>query len=418
VPPFTIHGAANYTLLPSPLTTTQCQAAYDINCYTATQLRTAYDVAPLSRRGIDGRGVTVVIPIPYGSPTLRHDLHVFDQKFGLPDPDLRIVPFGDIPAYDPTSAFMVDLAAGTTEEVDSVHAMAPAAKIVVAETTITGSGPVAGLPELMRAEKSLVDQGVGDIFDQILATAEGTFPGVEQGDDSSLLDLRFGFQDAQAHHVTTVAAAGDFGVTEFDADGNLSTTPSLNWPASDPLVTSVGGARLSLDDAGRTLRRPTGWSDFGEAGAGGLSEVFPAPSYQSGVAGVVGAHRGIPDVTMSAAVDGGTWIYTSFGGTGGAGWDIFDGSGIAAALFTGVVALADQSAGHRLGSVNPALYRLGALRGHGEQRTGLVDITQGDNSLAGVTGYVARPGYDLDTGWGTVDAGTLVPALVRASSSH
>jgi subtilase family serine protease len=153
------------------------------------------------------------------------------------------------------------------------------------------------------------------------------------------------------------------------------------------------------------------WNDgFGTSGAGGVSTVFARPSYQSGVAGVVGAHRGTPDITMTASVNGGCWVYASFDGTGGTGWDIFDGTGEAVAMFAGVVALADQAAGHRLGLINPALYELGQ-RG---TRSGIVDITKGDNSLdGGVTGVSAGRGYDLATGWGTVDAARFVPALAR-----
>jgi subtilase family serine protease len=142
--------------------------------------------------------------------------------------------------------------------------------------------------------------------------------------------------------------------------------------------------------------------------------VFARPSYQSDVASVVGAHRGTPDITMTASVNGGCWIYASFGGAGGTGWDLLDGTGEAVALFAGVVALADQSAGHRLGQINPALYQLGLRSRHGDRSTGIVDITEGDNSLdGGVTGVSAGRGYDLATGWGTVDAAKFVPALAH-----
>ena len=420
VPPFTIHLGPNFTLLPAPLTTTQCQSAYGIACYSAGQLETAYNTAPLFRRGIDGRGTTVVIAIPYGSPTIQHDLHVYDQTFGLPDPRLRIEKFGDVPAYDPANPFMVELAAGTSELVEETHALAPGATIVVAETTISGDAQTAGLPELMQAEQTLADEGVGDVFEQIFSTGEGTIPGVDQGDFSGVYALRNGFEAAAAHHATTVVAAGDLGPTEYDADGNLSTTPSVLWPASDPLVTSVGGAQFDLDDAGQAVHPPTGWNDgFGGAGAGGLSEVFPAPSYQAGVASTVDGHRGVPDISGSAAVNGGNWIYTSFAGAGagGAGWDILDATGGAVAQFSGIVALADQAAGHRLGQIDPALYALGGRSRHGDRSTGLVDVTEGDNSLDGVTGYSAGPGYDLDSGWGTVDAALFVPALARAAGN-
>ena len=79
----------------------------------------------------------------------------------------------------------------------------------------------------------------------------------------------------------------------------------------------------------------------------------------------------------------------------------------------GIVALADQQAGHRLGLINPALYRLGALQQYGVPNTGIVSVTSGNNSFNGVTGFHAKPGYNLATGWGTIDAAQFVPALAR-----
>jgi len=134
-------------------------------------------MAPLYRRGLNGRGSTIVILIPYGSPTFQHDLDVYDKRFGLPDTKLQIVKFGKIPPFDPTDLNQLFGAAGGTWQLELTHAIAPGAKIVIAETTVAGNGPTAGLPELMAAEKTLVDEGVGDIFEQMFSTAEGTFPG-------------------------------------------------------------------------------------------------------------------------------------------------------------------------------------------------------------------------------------------------
>ena len=116
---------------------------------------------------------------------------------------------------------------------------------------------------------------------------------------------------------------------------------------------------------------------------------------------------------MSAAVSGAAWIYLSFAGFGGPGWDLVGGTSEASPIFSGIVALADQLAGHRLGLINPALYLLGALSQHTKLPTGLVDITTGNNSFGGVTGYKATTGYDLASGWGTIDAYKFVHALAR-----
>jgi subtilase family serine protease len=144
-----------------------------------------------------------------------------------------------------------------------------------------------------------------------------------------------------------------------------------------------------------------------------VSAVFSRPIFQIGVRNVVAGHRGTPDISMSAAVNGGAWVYWSFAGAGAPGWEIIGGTSEASPIFSGIVALADQMAGHRLGLIGPALYALGALSQHGDHNTGLVDITSGNNSFGGVTGYSATPGYDLASGWGTIDAAKFVPALAR-----
>ena len=83
---------------------------------------------------------------------------------------------------------------------------------------------------------------------------------------------------------------------------------------------------------------------------------------------------------------------------------------------SGVVALADQAAGHRLGDINPGLYHLGVLSNNLAfgKFTGIQDVTVGNISDNGVTGPSAEPGYDMATGWGTIDGAYFVPALAFA----
>jgi len=97
------------------------------------------------------------------------------------------------------------------------------------------------------------------------------------------------------------------------------------------------------------------------------------------------------------------------------GWGLVGGTSEATPIFSGIVALADQVAGHRLGDINAALYALGAqsLQKNSAGSTGIVDVTAGDNSYDGVTGYQAGPGFDLASGWGTIDAAKFVPALAQ-----
>ena len=128
---------------------------------------------------------------------------------------------------------------------------------------------------------------------------------------------------------------------------------------------------------------------------------------------VVGNHRGVPDVALSASFSGASITFESFTGIPGA-WKIAAGTSVATPYFAGIVAIADQYLHTRLGLVNPLLYRLEQAHA-----PGIVDVTQGSNSVSfrqngknvTVTGYPARRGYDLVTGVGTIDAARFVHSL-------
>jgi subtilase family serine protease len=392
------------------LSTAQCEAnpQLAIACYSPLQYQVAYDLQPLYAQGITGAGRTIVVVDSFGSPTIQADLDTFDQQFGLPNTTVDVEKFGTIPPFDPNDPQDTGWAAETSLDVEYAHAIAPGAKIVLAETSVSETEGVTGFPQIMAAEQQLINEGVGDVISQSFGATENTFPGFASGDFSSLLALRCAFADAAVHGVTVLAAAGDSGAANAEADGQtLYPYPTSGWPASDPLVTAVGGTQLSLDDQGGRLSPDVVWNDGYGAGGGGLSQVFTRPWYQGPVAGVVGGRRGVPDVAMSAAVNGGAWVYLGF--PGGGGWSIIGGTSEATPLMAGVVALADQAAGHRLGLLNPTLYKLGTSPNAAAD--GIIDITTGNNTFGGVTGYTAGPGYDLASGLGTIDAAKLVNAL-------
>ncbi|MDC2957264.1 S53 family peptidase [Streptomyces gilvifuscus] len=401
-----VHGVS------SPLTSEQCQTKWHINCYTPLQYRTAYDLNALYRKGVTGKGRTIVIVDSYGSPTVQHDLDVYSKQFGLPSTKVKVVKWGHVPAFDPKNSDMTGWAGETTLDVEMAHAVAPAAKIVVVETAVSETEGTTGLPEMMDAEKYLIDHNVGDVISQSFGATENTFPGFDKGDFSSIKKLRYAFQDANRKHVTVLAASGDGGATDLKLDGKTYYNKRVNsWPSSDPLVTSIGGTQLHLNDKGERVKPDSVYNDYG-SGGGGQSHVFTRPSFQNGVKSKVGARRGTPDVSMSAAVNGGAWIYSSYDPTA-VGWDVSGGTSEATPLFSGIVALADQVAGHRVGNIQQALYGLYA---HHAKANGIVDVNDGtNNSYEGVTGYKAVNGYDLATGVGTVDALKFVPALAKAS---
>jgi subtilase family serine protease len=399
----------------APLSTSDCVAQIGIHCYSPLQYRVAYNLNPLYAKGVTGAGRTIVIVDSFGSPTIQNDLKAFDAQWGLPDTTVEVVQAGTIPPFDPANGDMVGWAQETTLDVEYAHAIAPGAHIVLVETPVAETEGVTGFPEMMNAEKALIDKGVGDVITQSFGATENTFPGFDSGDFSSLLNLRYAFKDAALHRVTVLASSGDDGATDATADGSSTYPFQVNsWPSADPLVTSIGGTQMTLDNAGNRTAPDVVWNDGFGAGGGGLSHVFSRPLFQLGVRNLVGDHRGTPDISMSAAVDGGCWVYYTFVNPTSP-WHIFGGTSEASPIFSGIVAMADQVAHHRLGNLNAALYVLGFLSRlpHSPVPTGLVDVTSGDNSFAGVTGFPAGPGYDLSSGWGTIDAATFVPALAH-----
>jgi subtilase family serine protease len=389
-----------------PPSTAFCQQNIGINCYQPAQLAAAYNLNALHAGGITGAGQTIVIVDAHGSPSIAHDLEVFDQTFGLPNPpSLTIRQDGGASTFDPTNPDDLNWAFETTLDVEWSHVFAPGAKILLEETPVSETEGVHGFPQIVMAENYVIDHNLGDVISQSFGATENTFPSKQ-----SLLGLRSAFENAALHHVTVLGSSGDEGATNFESDEKTVYPFRTNsWPSSDPLVTSLGGTMLTLSDSGTRLRPDVVWNDGFGAGGGGVSAVFARPSYQNGVRGAVGGSRGTPDISLSAADNGAVDVFSTFQ-PGFSGWNIVGGTSESSPEFAGIVAMANQVAGHRLGLLNPLLYQLQ------EGQNGLVDVTDGNNSFAGVTGFRAGPGYDLASGLGTVDAAQFVPAL--ASLSH
>jgi subtilase family serine protease len=409
VKPFVIErdGIPALTFPPS---TSYCLTNLGYRCYQPAQLAKAYNLTPLHSTGIDGSGQTIVIVDSFGSPTIQQDLKTFDQTFGLPDPpSLTVIqPAGPVPPFDPTNSDMLGWATETTLDVEWAHVFAPGAAIVLVETPVSETEGVQGFPEIVAAENFVIDHDLGDVISQSFGATEETFPS-----PLAIFGLRSAFENAADHHVTVLGSSGDTGATDYEL--NLSDLYPMrvnSWPSSDPLVTSVGGTLLTLDDAGNRLAPDVVWNDFGGAGGGGVSAVFERPEFQDGVHKVVGSFRGTPDISMSGACDGTVILYYSFN-PARVGYHLVCGTSESSPEFAGVVAMADQLAGRRLGHLGGRLYELG--------RHALVDVTQGNNTFGPFTnsdgktytvqGYSAGPGYDLASGLGTIDANKFVRAL-------
>jgi len=415
-----------------PTSTAQCEKSFGVACYEPAQLQRAYDLPALYARGINGKGTTIVIVDSFGSPTIKHDLAVFDRTFGLPAPPsfTVITPAGKLPPWNPKDSDMTGWAGETTLDVEWAHTIAPGANIVLAETPVSETEGVHGFPQIVTAENYAIKHYHADVISQSFSATEETF-----SSRASVNGLRGAEFAAQKAHVTMLAASGDSGAADVRQNGSTYYLfPVTSWSDSDPLVTGIGGTQLHLTASGTRTAPDNVWNDtyskgtnefvFGDAGpnpdagGGGKSVLFGRPSYQNGVRNIVGSARGVPDIAMSAACNGAVDTYASYPGTA-PGWSQTCGTSEATPLFAGIVALAAQFAGHPLGLINPALYQM-SLRGE----PGIVPVTSGNNTVTfsqgghkhTVHGFGARAGYSLAAGVGTVDARLFVPELASLAS--
>jgi subtilase family serine protease len=396
-------------------------------CYTPAQVQTAYNLAPLYKHGITGKGETIVIVDSFGSPTISRDLAVFDKQFSLPaPPSFKIItPAGKLPKWNADDSDMTGWGDETTLDVEYAHTIAPGANILLVETPVSETEGVTGFPQIVTAEDYVLAHHLGDVISQSFSATEQTFTGIGQ---INHYGLRTAYVRAaeEKDGPTVLAASGDTGVADVGLNEVTYYTHRVtSWPDSDPLVTGVGGTEL-VEGKGNTYAS-VAWNDtynphIGDgtvpyASGGGLSVLFTRPSYQDGVENVVGSARGVPDVSMSGSCSGPVFTYQSFPQEDTpAGWYPECGTSEATPEFAGIVALADQVAGHALGLINPTLYKLSA-----EKAPGIVPVTSGNNTVTFVQGkpaktytlrgFNAQAGYSLVDGVGTVNAWYLAYEL-------
>ena len=263
-----LHGA-----LHGPPSTAFCERNFKIACYTAKQIQRAFNLGPLYAHGTTGKGQTIVIVDSFGSPTIVHDLHHFDATYHLPNPTLKVIqPAGAFTwkANDTEEGW----AGETTLDVEYAHTIAPQAKILLVETPVSEEEGRTGFPQIIKAEKYVINHDLGGVISQSFSATEETFPTAQ-----ALLRLRSAYVDAAAHQVTVLTATGDSGAADVRFnESDYYLHPVTSWPDSDPLVTGVGGTQLKLDAKGQHTAKDVVWNDsyntatnefiFGEAAPG------------------------------------------------------------------------------------------------------------------------------------------------------
>jgi len=427
-------------------------------CFTSAAMQASYNLPPLYAAGDTGAGMTIAIIDSFGNPNMASDLGNFNTQMGLPhmcgEPGVTCT--AGMPTFQhfywngktqvkappPGSHGTGQQARNlwaleTSLDVEWAHTIAPGANIINITTNPAEILGVQGFPAMMNAEQFVVDHNEANVITQSFGAAEETFGGTQ-----SLLNLRHAFISAAASGITVLASSGDFGTANPGKTPikhpNTIPFPTVQWPASDPLVTGVGGTYLCTDPitgtsvdttdppancqpaANPTSAREVGWI----AGGGGFSHIFTKPSYQDTLpAGStpIDTMRGVPDISYQASSRTGVLVYDTAPGdaTGGlncpsgnpcsAGWYVVGGTSSSCPQWAGLVAIADQIAGGGLGQINPTLYALAAGPNYG---TYFYDVTTGNNQAnPSIPGYPATTGWDPVTGLGTPNAAALVPAL-------
>jgi subtilase family serine protease len=405
----------------SPPTDAECKSALADEgirqCFDPSNIRTAYGVDQLISAKDEGRGQTIVIIDSFGSPTIRNDLRTFDRGYKLVGPpSFRVLaPLGTV-RFDPDNDTQSGWAAETTLDVEWSHAMAPLARIVLLTSPIAETEGTVGLGDFLELEQYALNHRLGNIITQSWAATENTLE--TQLGRTLVAKFEDFYARADRQHITVLASAGDTGTQNPSNESGTRSyrQPTVNFPASSPLITSVGGTSLRTARSGRWSSESV-WNDGlgGGAGGGGISQLFAEPSYQrslpSSAQSQLDGHRGVPDISWNANPDTAILIYSSFGGAGSAGYSIIGGTSEGAPQWAGLIADVDQARGNPIGFLNPTLYSLAA-----HNRRVFHDIVKGTNAYGGVRGYSAVAGWDPASGLGTPRSGpdALVTALIQA----
>ncbi|QUQ65507.1 S53 family peptidase [Kutzneria sp. CA-103260] len=223
------------------------------------------------------------------------------------------------------------------------------------------------------------DQGQIDMAAQIAADDSVNVTSISWGEcetassSATISSTHDALAQGVAEGISFYAASGDSGSDDC-GDG----TTAVDYPASDPDVTGVGGTTLTETSAG-AWSKETAWSD----GGGGVSTSFSG--------------RTVPDVSADANPSTGYAIYSA------GSWVEYGGTSCAAPVWSGITALLDNELGGNQGNLDATFSSIGKSSSYS---SAFHDIKSGSNGS-----YSAGTGYDKVTGWGTPIASGLYSAL-------
>ena len=336
--------------------------------------------------GTDGTGQTVAI-IELGGGYTPADLSSYFSGLGLSVPTVIAVGVGGA-ANSPGGE-----ADGEVElDIEVVGGVAPGAAQMVYFANNTDQGFIDAISEAVHATPTPVAVSIswGQSEDQWSA--------------QSRTAMDQAFADAAALGVTVTVAAGDNGSSD---DPSEQTQVHCDFPASSPNALACGGTKLTGNPSSFAITSEVVWNELASnegAGGGGVSDVFPLPSYQakagvpaSAAASGGGTGRGVPDVAGNADPVTGYLVVVD------GRQEPIGGTSAVAPLWAGLIARLAQATGKRFGLLQTPLY---AGAPAGGAAPGFNDITSGNNGA-----YKAGPGWDACTGLGSPNGAALLTLL-------
>ena len=363
-------------------------AATQSGSLTPDQVGAQYHVGTVTAAGENGSGATVAV---YElAPHLTADVNTYETCFGLHNIVTKVtVDTGG--SADPGGTDEADA------DIEEVATQAPGATVLSYEGPNTAQGAYDTWSAI-----------VGQNSASAISTSWGECEPAAASDGELTADDAL-FREAAAQGQTIVAASGDSGSEDCFAETNgTDTSLEVDFPASDPSVTGVGGTTFASggqESAWNDCEGQTGPScallgDTG-SGGGGISQYAVRPTWQpadwewGSASFACGTNcRDVPDLAANA---GTPEVFYANGS-----WGAFVGTSISAPVIAAIVGdVGGGCAATRKGILAPLLYGLVSQQEYGQA---LTDVTAGDNDLTRTytgTRFPASPAYDAVTGVGT-----------------
>ena len=346
--------------------------------YTPPQVAAAYQFPA----GTDGTGQHVAI-LEFGGGYAQADLDAYFSSLGITSPAITAVSVGgaqNVAGKDPSGADGEVLL-----DIEVVGSVAPGAAMSVYFAPNSDQGFVQAVTAAAHATPA--PAAISISWGQ---SEDAWTPQARTSLDSAIAD-------AAATGITVTVASGDNG----SSDGVTGTAAHCDFPASSPHALGCGGTSLRYDPETGKIASEKVWNDGAGQGAcgGGVSDVFPLPSWQAsaGVPAVAhtGKHgRGVPDVAGNADPETGYQVRID----GQA--EVIGGTSAVAPLWAALICRLAQAAGHSFGLVQEILY---AGVQPSRPADGMRDITTGNNGA-----YKAKHGWDPCTGLGVPEGAALL----------